>query len=133
MILAIIACLGLYLVYVLVPPSLLFLGGSGRLSENLSRALGPRDSLPEGGLLVERSKRALRNFEESLPFFLTLALILHFQDHGANTGIGGAWAFVGARVLYLPSYLSGIPGIRSLIWMIGSCGIIAMLLDIIPN
>lgn len=40
--------------------------------------------------------------------------------------MGGAFAYVWGRILYLPLYASGIPLIRSLAWDVATFGVFAI-------
>lgn len=71
-----------------------------------------------------RADRASRNFLETFPFFaaaLVCAIAIHRDGH---TAVLGAHLYFWARVLYLPIYLVGIPGLRSLVWMVGTVGLL---------
>ncbi|MGH1413525.1 MAG: MAPEG family protein [Pelagimonas sp.] len=96
-------------------------------------ALGPRDNQPDMPVLGGRFDRALRNLMEALPIFLTLALLA--EQKGVAGGITelGAAIFAVARIVYVPAYVSGIPGLRSVVWMVGSAGLIAMVVGIWPH
>jgi uncharacterized MAPEG superfamily protein len=85
--------------------------------------LGPRDEQPPLPVMGGRAARALGNLQESLPVFLTLALLHVFQKTEAGLAEQGAAIFLVARVLYVPAYLSGIGGVRSLVWSVGWVGL----------
>ncbi len=87
--------------------------------------IGPRDSLPDPIAMHGRALRALRNMKESLFLFLPLAAISFLSpesDH--QQALMGAQIFVIARLLYLPSYILGLPWVRSAIWTVGFVGIV---------
>ncbi len=100
---------------------------------SVKTALGPRDAEPVMPALGGRFDRALRNLMEALPIFLTLALLA--EQKGIADGITeqGAAIFAIARIVYVPAYVSGIPGLRSAVWMVGSAGLIAMVVGICPH
>jgi uncharacterized MAPEG superfamily protein len=83
-------------------------------------------------VLGARADRALANLQEALPVFLTLALLHVFRGTTEGLAVDGAWIFVALRAIYVPAYLSGIPVIRSLIWMASWVGLVMMLAAIIP-
>ena len=85
--------------------------------------LGPRDEQPPMPVMGNRAARALGNLQESLPVFLTLALLHVIQKTEAGLAGQGAAIFLVARVLYVPAYLSGIGGVRSLVWSVGWVGL----------
>lgn len=103
-------------------------GGGSPLAE----ALGPRDDLPPLTRVGGRAERALANLQEALPVFLTLALLNLILGTGA-LATTGAMVFLVARVLYVPAYLAGIMGLRTLIWMAGVVGLVLMLVPILDR
>lgn len=117
-----IAFLILFVLQTLLAPTISRLDNRTSLAERFRVAIGPRDGQTPLSPLAGRAHRALVNLQEAMPVFLTLAL-LH-EIHGAS-GSGaavpadaqtGALIFLIARALYVPAYLSGVPGVRSLIW-----------------
>lgn len=88
--------------------------------------LGPQDDVPPLPVAGQRAQRALRNLHETLPIFLTLAL-LHVVYPGEDTwGIVGGLIFLLARVAYLVLYIQGIPRIRSMAFGVALLGLIIM-------
>ena len=95
--------------------------------------MGPRDNAvkPQGSLLG-RIDRAIQNYKENLLYFLPLAMLAVALDVSNFYTAAGAELFVVSRVIYVPLYLTSIPGPRSMAWaggiigcfMIG-CGLIA--------
>ena len=126
MLLWIFVVLGLYLFNLMLVSYLRF--GQANLSqqEKVRIGLGPRDELPALGIMGGRADRALNNLKESLPFFITLALLCIATGKNTPLAVNGAMVFAVARILYLPSYLWGIPGLRSVIWMIAMAGLVMM-------
>lgn len=121
----ILIALGVYLMSVYVPAALYL------PREGLMRHLGARDDLPEAGALTARARRAHANLMENMPLFLTPAILtLVVPNPDMALAILGAKIFVFARLAYIPAYLWGIPGIRSLCYVVGlaGCGIIALAL-----
>ncbi len=119
-----IAFLILFVLQTLLAPTISRLDNRTSLAERFRVAIGPRDGqapLSPLSPLAGRAHRALVNLQEAMPVFLTLAL-LH-EIHGASGGAvpeaarTGALIFLVARALYVPAYLSGVPGVRSVIWM----------------
>jgi uncharacterized MAPEG superfamily protein len=47
--------------------------------------------------------------------------------------VTGAWIFLIARVLYVPLYLSGVPALRTLVWVVSWVGLIMMLLPLLDR
>ncbi len=89
---------------------------------------GPRDGEAKPlGKLAGRAARALRNFQETYPAFVALALALAVSGRGGGVGAIGAWTWLAARIVYLPLYLLGIPYLRSLCWTVSMLGLALML------
>lgn len=88
---------------------------------------GARDSnLRPRGLFAGRAERALRNYLETFPAFGLLAVTLLVLGRADGLGLLGATIWIGARTVYLPLYLSGIPYIRSLVWVFAALGLVLM-------
>ncbi len=79
------------------------------------------------GTLAGRAARAARNFGETYPAFVALALALVVADHAGGTGALGAATWFGARLVYLPLYLAGVPWLRSIVWLASLVGLLLML------
>ncbi|MGR3364244.1 MAG: MAPEG family protein [Maritimibacter harenae] len=117
----ILAAIVLHAIYVFTPTLLYF------PTEGVSRHMGGRDDLPPAPPLVGRARRALANWQESLPIFILLALLAVVRDVDVATG---AAVFVIARLAYLPLYLTGIPGLRTLAWVVAVVGLVMMALGL---
>ena len=100
---------------------------------NVKVALGPRDNPRPYTVIGGRAARALANMQEALPVFLALALLNLIVGTAADTSITGAWIFLLARVVYVPAYLSGIPGLRTLVWAVGLVGLALMVAPLIDR
>ncbi|EAQ13088.1 putative MAPEG superfamily protein [Maritimibacter alkaliphilus HTCC2654] len=111
------AALILHAVYVFTPTMLFF------PTEGVSRHMGGRDDLPEPSPVTGRARRALANWQESLPVFIVLALLAVVLEADATLG---AAIFVLARVAYLPLYMVAIPGLRTLAWVVAVVGLLMM-------
>ena len=70
--------------------------------------------------------------QEALPVFLTLALLNLILGTG-DMATTGATVFLVARVLYVPAYLAGIVGVRTLIWIASVVGLVMMLIPILAR
>jgi uncharacterized MAPEG superfamily protein len=101
----------------------------GKLAES---SLGPRDHLPPLTVVGGRASRALANMQEALPVFLALALMNLILGTAAMALTGG-WIFLVARLLYVAAYLSGIPVVRTLVWMVGWVGLVMMLIPLLDR
>lgn len=130
MLMWILAVFGLY-VFNLLLVSYLRFGESDLPTEDKVRiGLGPRDDAPELGVMGARADKALNNLKESLPIFITFALLAIIYGKENSQAINGAMLFTVARFAYLPSYMWGIPGLRSAVWAIGVAGLVMMLVSL---
>ncbi|WP_421993711.1 MAPEG family protein [Roseococcus sp.] len=89
---------------------------------------GPRDeTLAPPTVLVARLARAQANFFETFPVLIAAVLIVQLAGL-ANASTGwGAILWLVARIAYLPVYALGIPGLRSLIFLVSIAGLLMML------
>jgi uncharacterized MAPEG superfamily protein len=129
----ILAVLALFVLQTLLPASFRYLLAGPGTAQRLQIALGSRDTQPPMPPAGARAERALGNLHEALPVFLTLALLHVFQGNEHALAIQGAWAFLAARVLYVPAYLSGIFGLRSAIWIASWVGLGMMLVPLLSR
>ncbi len=121
-----IAVLVLFIVQTFLPPAIQYLGADGSFASRATVALGPRDKPPPVPAVAGRARRALDNMMEALIVFLPLALLAIMTGKDQGMALTGAVVFLGARLAYLPAYMSGIVGIRSLIWSVGAAGLVMM-------
>lgn len=122
--------LGLFVLQTLLPTAMRYLMAETGTAERLKTALGPRDEQPSMPRMGERAQRALANMQEAMPVFLTIALLnLHLGTAG-ELAVNGAKIFFFARLLYVPAYLSGIPGLRSVLWAASWWGLVMMLMPL---
>lgn len=101
------------------------------LSKGIGWALGPQDEKREQNLIAARIERALRNYLETFPAFISLALILAVTALGNGTSALGAAVWFWARVAYIPAYASGIPLVRSVAFFASLAGLVMMLLPLL--
>jgi len=66
-----------------------------------------------------RFQRALNNHFEGLILFTIAVLVITLGEKTSAFTAACAWAYLGARVLYVPAYALGWVPWRSLIWMVG--------------
>ena len=92
-----------------------------------ARTMGPRDEPMQLSGRGGRLKRAMDNHFEGLILF-TLAVVV-VTLAGASTWFTAAcgWAYLAARVLYVPCYAYGLSPWRSVVWMVGFAATIAMI------
>ncbi|WP_128290513.1 MAPEG family protein [Afifella aestuarii] len=102
--------------------------GAATRETGLDYNASPRDEGNKAwGVMAGRSSRALKNFLETYPAFVAMALALAVTDKTGGLGAIGAHVWFWARIVYLPLYLLGIPYIRSIVWTISVGGILLML------
>lgn len=96
-------------------------------AEGLLRHAGGRDVMPEKGKYTARADRALVNMKENLPFFLVPAVLVYVvPDANIALAVLGAQFFFWGRLAYIPFYISGIPGPRSIAYSVALAGNIMM-------
>ncbi|HSG54223.1 MAPEG family protein [Seohaeicola saemankumensis] len=99
------------------------------------KTLGPRDPDRLGKPLIEqvsprtgRLFRALNNHFEGLILFTLAVVVVTLSGQSSGFTAACAWAYLAARVLYVPAYAFGLVPWRSLIWMVGFGATTLMLL-----
>jgi uncharacterized MAPEG superfamily protein len=93
----------------------------------LSYALTARDEGREiKGVMAGRLTRAFFNLLETFPAFAALALALAVTGQTGGLGALGAHLWFWGRVVYVPVYAFGIPGVRTAAWTVSVVGIILM-------
>jgi uncharacterized MAPEG superfamily protein len=93
-----------------------------------NKAMGPRDEPILLTGTAGRLQRAMNNHFEGLILFTIAVVVITLGDQGTGFTTGCAWAYLGARILYVPAYAMGLSPWRSLIWMVGFVATVAMLL-----
>ena len=86
--------------------------------------VGARDEeLPPANVMTGRTARAQANYAETFPIAVVALLGVVIADRTSEyTAIGG-WIWLGARVAYLPLYMSGIRVVRTLVYTISIVGL----------
>ncbi len=90
---------------------------------------GPRDRAPERPLspVTGRLQRALNNHFEGLILFTLAVVVVTLGDQSTAVTQTAAWAYLAARVLYIPAYAFGWQPWRSAIWAVGFLATVIML------
>ncbi|WP_114964384.1 MAPEG family protein [Alkalilacustris brevis] len=91
-------------------------------------ALGPRDEPVRLTGMAGRLQRAMNNHFEALLLFAIAVVVLSFFKITTPFTAACAWAYLGARVLYVPAYAFGWVPWRSVIWAVGLLATLAILL-----
>jgi uncharacterized MAPEG superfamily protein len=93
---------------------------------------GPRDGdAPPLGVHGRRAERALRNYLETWPAFIALALGLAVTGRTGGAGETGAVMYLAARTLFLPLYVLGVPWLRTVAWTVAAAGLVVMLVGLL--
>lgn len=94
--------------------------------------LSPRDQkLAELTGVAGRMDRAFKNFLETFPFFVAAILMVQITQMQSSSSMVGAYLYFWARLVYVPMYAAGIPGVRTLVWLISFVGIVLVLAALI--
>ncbi|UZF90270.1 MAPEG family protein [Bosea sp. NBC_00550] len=88
----------------------------------------PRDERREPqSIVAQRLKRALDNLLETYPAFVALALALTVTGKAGGIAATGAWLYLAARFVYVILYATGIPVVRTVVWLASVAGLAMML------
>ncbi|TIX49545.1 MAPEG family protein [Alteraurantiacibacter aquimixticola] len=94
--------------------------------------MGARDeALPPLNDIAGRLDRARGNFLETWPIAIIALLAVEATGRTSAVTAALAWTWLGARLVYLPLYWTGVPRLRTLVWAVGLLallGIVAILL-----
>jgi len=80
---------------------------------------GPRDEPLELHGMAGRLHRAMNNHFEGLILFTIAVVVVTLGQQSSPLTVACAWVYLGARVLYILAYASGILYLRSAIWAVG--------------
>ncbi len=111
----------------------IMLAAQMRTSETgLTYNMGARDdAAPPPRPITARLQRAQANLFETLPLFAAAVLIAHVGGREGELTLWGSYAYLAARVLYVPLYAFGVPLVRSLVWGVSIAGLAAILYAIL--
>lgn len=110
-------CLGLYGLVVII--TILIQAQAGMMQVGLGTLLKPRDDMPVLTGVAGRLDRAQLNSIVAMALFAPAVLILAHKGISTSSTLFAAQAFLVARVLYVPLYAFGLPGVRTLVWGVG--------------
>jgi uncharacterized MAPEG superfamily protein len=88
---------------------------------------GNRDEPRVATGMAGRMKRALDNHFEGLIMFTLAVVVVTLGGRSSALTEYCAWAYLAARVAYVPAYASGVPLLRSAIWTVGFAATVIML------
>jgi len=100
---------------------------AANLQVGLDYSTSPRDEDRALTGSAGRLKRALQNHFEGLILFTIAVVVVTLSDKAGGFTALCAWAYLGARVLYIPAYVLGWSPGRSIIWAVGWFATLAML------
>lgn len=131
-------------IYVLVMAALLqvvqliLMAVPANLELGVGKTLSPRDLDRLGGSLesqvsvrTARLLRALNNHFEALLLFAIAVLAVMLTDKSTPLTVVCSWAYLAARILYVPAYVLAWVPWRSMIWMVGLTATVVMLLSVL--
>ena len=72
--------------------------------------------------------RAMNNHFEALALFTIAVVVITLSDQSTAFTAACAWAYLAARVIYIPAYAFGWVPWRTLFWMVGLTATTAMLI-----
>lgn len=98
------------------------------LQLGVSYTAGPRDQQLQPSGLAGRLYRAMNNHTENLVLFTIAVLVVTLSGESNGMTETAAWTYLGARILYVPAYASGVYLLRSLIFTVGFSATLVMLL-----
>ncbi|WP_298355834.1 MAPEG family protein [uncultured Litoreibacter sp.] len=101
----------------------------------VGKTLSPRDMqrlktplMDQASVKTGRLNRALMNHFEALTLFTIAVIVVTLGDQSSAVTQTAAWAYLAARILYVPAYAFGWVPWRSLIWAVGFGATVVMLL-----
>ncbi len=103
---------------------ILLQASAGVLAQGLPQMAGSRDNLADPKPFQARTKRLVDNHREGLALFAPLVLVAALAQISTPWTVLGAQLFFYARVLHALLYVTGVPWVRPLAWVIGIVGIV---------
>ncbi|MFQ6551466.1 MAPEG family protein [Aestuariibius insulae] len=96
------------------------------------KTMGPRDDQTAlaSGLSdrTKRLKRAMENHFEGLILFTIAAVVVTLGEQSTWFTGACAWAYLIARIAYIPAYALGLSPHRSIVWIVGFAATFLMIL-----
>ncbi|MGE0667270.1 MAG: MAPEG family protein [Sphingomonadales bacterium] len=92
------------------------------MANGLKAMTGPRDQLPEPGVVNKRLRRLAANMIENMALFAPLVLAAAAAGVSNQWTVLGAQLFLGARVIHALVYAFGVPWIRPVFWGVAVIG-----------
>ncbi|MEO0945855.1 MAG: MAPEG family protein [Pseudomonadota bacterium] len=101
------------------------------LELGVGKTLSPRDNLSLEASVSPRTARLYRAFNnhfEALALFTIAVVVVTLSGTSSALTAACAWAYLAARVAYIPAYAFGLSPWRSLIWFVGLAATVLMIL-----
>ena len=101
-------------------------------ARGLAWAMSSRDTsqAPLTGV-AGRLDRAFYNFLETFPLFAAAVLLVALTNRQSDATAWGAQLYFWTRVVYVPTYMVGVPVVRTLIWIASLVGIVMVVLALV--
>jgi uncharacterized MAPEG superfamily protein len=95
--------------------------------------MGPRDDLPEPSRELARARRALANLQETLPIFLTLAILSIVFGEQSWLSLAGGTLYLLARSVHVVCYMRGLTPWRSICFLTSLAGNLLLAIPLVPH
>lgn len=89
--------------------------------------LSPRDTEPKLSVTAARLRRAANNHSEALLLFAIGVLVVGLSGKSSTVTEIAAWAYLVARILYVPAYAMAWMPWRSVFFLIGTVSTLTLL------
>ena len=90
---------------------------------NFLYLFSPRDDAIKSSLFFDRSQRSLKNLFETLPIFITLAILSIIKNVDISF-LATLW--LAMRVIHIPIYVFGVDYLRTMVWVVSLFCLIMM-------
>lgn len=101
--------------------------GAEMVQQGAGYLLSARDEWQNPTGIAGRIERAYFNLLETMPPFAALILIALYTGKVNEMTALGAQIYFWGRVVYFPLYISGIPVVRTLSWLVSVVGMLMIL------
>jgi uncharacterized MAPEG superfamily protein len=106
---------------------------AGNSQRGLTWNVGPRDEPAKVAVskVAGRLERAFRNFLETFPFFAAAVIVAALAGRHNWATVWGSEVYLAARIVYVPLYGFGVPGLRTLDWLVATLAIILIVVALV--
>ena len=96
--------------------------------------VGARDEeLPSANVMTGRSARAQANYAETFPIAIVALLGVVIAERTTQYTALGGWIWLGARLAYLPLYMSGVKVVRTIVYTVSMVGLAMVLVTLLAG